>query len=210
MPPGEVSADRSATDGLNGLNGGKAFRLIRFAHIFASAVRERLEAELLREANDSLTLSQFHLLRLIALNGQHQIGEVADFLGVTPPAATKAIDKLEGLGLVRRGPSTTDRRVTLLSATENSRELVSRYEELERARLTPILAGFSAEEISQFTRLLERFALSLVAGGAEDDGLCLRCSAYFDDHCPVHKVTDNCPYQRMVDGKGRDRAAAEA
>lgn len=207
MLDGKASDDTAPTAPRNG---GRGFALTRYAHIFASAVRERLEVDLLREANEALTLSQFHLLRLIALNGQHQIGEVADFLGVTPPAATKAIDKLEGLGLVRRGPSPLDRRVTLLSATERSRDLVSRYEELETARLAPVLAGFSAEEISQFTRLLERFALGLVAHGENDDGLCLRCSAYFDDHCPVHHVTENCPYQRMLTGKSRERAAAEA
>ena len=205
MRSGQASADHAATDGRNGRG---AFALLRYAHIFASAVRERLEVDLLREANPSLTMSQFHLLRLIALNGQHQIGEVADFLGVTPPAATKAIDKLEGLGLVKRSPSPLDRRVTLLSATETSRDLVSRYEVLEKARLTPVLAGFSAEEVSQFTRLLERFALGLVAHGESDDGLCLRCSAYFDDHCPVHHITDNCPYQRMIAGKSRERAAS--
>jgi len=207
MLHGKAPADSAATQSRNGRS---AFELIRYAHVFASAVRERLEIDLLREANESLSLSQFHLLRLIALNGQHQIGEVADFLGVTPPAATKAIDKLEGLGLVKRSASALDRRVTLLSATRRSRDLVTRYEALEKDRLTPILAGFTAEEVAQFTRLLQRFALGLVAHGESHDGLCLRCSAYFDEHCPVHHITDNCPYQRMMTGKSRERAAAEA
>ncbi len=193
----------------NGHTGTEGDRLVRFAHIFASAVRESLEVGLLREVDESLSMPQFHLLRLIALNGRHQIGEVADFLGVTPPAATKAIDKLEGLGLIRREPSPTDRRATLLAVTQSARALVSRYEELERDRLRPILVNFSAAEVSQFENLLERFALRLVAQSHDDGGMCLRCSAYFDDHCPVHHLSENCPYQRMLSNKGRDRVAAE-
>ncbi|MDH3402461.1 MAG: MarR family transcriptional regulator [Acidobacteriota bacterium] len=200
----------AATNGRKGGNRTGADGLVRYAHIFASAVKESLEVDLLRETGGSLTPPQFHLLRLIALNGRHQIGEVADFLGVTPPAATKAIDKLEGLGLVRREPSTKDRRATLLAVTKPALALVARYEELERTRLGAVLAAFSAEEISQFSGLLERFALRLVAQSEDDGGLCLRCSAYFDDRCPVHDLTANCPYQRMVSGKGRDRAAVEA
>jgi DNA-binding MarR family transcriptional regulator len=194
----------------NGRNGEEVIGLVRYAHIFASAVRESLEVDLLSEVDGSLTMPQFHLLRLITLNGRHQIGEVADFLGVTPPAATKAIDKLEGLGLVRREPSPTDRRATLLSVTKPARALVSRYEQLERDRLRPILASFTGREISQFTRLLERFSLRLVAQSKHDGGLCLRCSAYFDDQCPVHHIAENCPYQRMVSSKGRERVALEA
>src|SRR3990172_1781993 len=96
--------------------GNGSFRLLRSSHIFASAVREILEQKLVREVSSvPLTLSQFHLLKLMHLNGRHQVGQVADFLGVSPPAATKNIDKLEALGLLVREPSKGDRRARLLS-----------------------------------------------------------------------------------------------
>ena len=71
----------------NGNGNGKAqndsFSLIRHAHIFSSAVRETLEVKLLNEiGGDGISLPQFHLLKLITLNGTHQIGEVADFLAL--------------------------------------------------------------------------------------------------------------------------------
>ena len=172
--------------------------LIRYSHIFSSAVREILEVKLLEEIGaEHLTLHQFHLLKLITLNGKHQIGEVADFLGVTPPAATKNIDKLESLGLVARTPCEADRRATLLAPSRKGHRLVDRYEARKRERLGPVLDAFSADELSQLVRLLERFSLALIRSDDGHDGLCLRCSAYFQDVCPVNHLRDGCPYQKV-------------
>ena len=176
---------------------GKHFDLLRYSHIFASAVRDLLEIKVLREVTDApLTLPQFHLLKLISLNGNHQVGEVAQFLGVSPPAATKNIDKLERLGLVARSPSTDDRRATLLASSAKGRRLVQRYEAAKEDRLEPILDGFSEGELAQFTRLLERFSLQLIGLEDSGEGLCLRCSAYYDEACPVNHLRDGCPYQK--------------
>jgi DNA-binding MarR family transcriptional regulator len=144
-----------------------------------------------------LTLPQFHLLKLISINGQHQVGEVAEFLGVSSPAASKNIDKLERLGLVTRTPSTGDRRATLLSANQKGRELVRRYEAMKADRLAPILARFKPAEIDQLSHLLERFSVLLFDHEKSGDGFCLRCAAYVEEHCPVGHVIGNCPYERI-------------
>lgn len=183
---------------------GDLLRLVRHSHIFASAVREVLELKLVREVSATpLSLSQFHVLKLMSLNGEHQVGEVADFLGVSSPAATKNIDKLEALGLVVRSPSKGDRRATLLSVSAKGRRLVRRYEELKAARLSPVLEKFRPEEVEQLSRLLERFSVSLLeeelAGG--DDGSCLRCDAYLQSGCPVGRLRGGCPYQTAHRGR---------
>lgn len=180
--------------------GSDGLRLVRYSHIFASAVREVLELKLVREVSSvPLTLSQFHLLKLMFLNGRHQVGEVADFLGVSPPAATKNIDKLEALGLVFRAPSEGDRRATLLSVSPKGRRLVRRYEALKTARLAPVLVKFRSKELKQLAHLLERFSLSLLerelAGGDDGHGVCLRCDAYIESGCPVGQLRGGCPYQ---------------
>lgn len=176
----------------------EVFELVRFSHIFSSAVREMLELRLLQEvAPEPLTVSQFHLLKLIALNGTHQVGEVADFLGVTPPAATKNIDKLERLGLVTRRQSTGDRRATLLSSSRRGRELVEQFDTARYERLRRVVERFSAEELKQLTQLLERFSLALIQCGESADGLCFRCSAYFDENCPIANLHRDCPYQKL-------------
>lgn len=175
-----------------------AFRLLRFSHIFASVVREYLELQLLHEvSDDELSLSQFHLLKLITLDGVHQVGQVAEFLGISPPAATKNIDKMERLGLVSRSPSTGDRRATLLASSPAGRQLVTRYEALKQTRLEPVLEGFSKKELKQMADLLERFSLRLIHAQEPMAQICLRCSAYYDDNCPVPHLQDGCPYKQV-------------
>lgn len=177
---------------------GDSYSLIRQTHIFASITRDVLETKYLSQVSPfALTLSQFHLLKLISLNGNHQVGEVAEFLGISGPAATKNIDKLERLGLVERTPSTGDRRATLLSSSPAGRRLVERYESHKRNQLEPVLEKFTREELHNLTRLLQRFSMALVQREDEGDGLCLRCAAYFEESCPVSHVRGDCAYQRV-------------
>lgn len=176
----------------------EVFRLLRYSHIFASVVREFLELQLLHEVSDEdLSLSQLHLLKLITLDGEHQMGQVAEFLGISPPAATKNIDKMERLGLVSRIPSTGDRRATLLQPSRQGRKLVSRYEALKEDRLAPVLEGFNKKELKQMADLLERFSLRLIHAQEPMSQICLRCSAYYDEHCPIPHLQNGCPYKQV-------------
>lgn len=203
MPRQDPNAGRAAERGWGGLPEATHYDLwglIRFSHIFGSAVRELLEVKVLEDVGaDHLSLPQLHLLQLITLNGQHQIGQIADFLGVSPPAATKNVDKLERLGLVTRTPSERDRRATLLTSSAEGRNLVERFESLKLERLEPVLDAFSAAELIQLESLLERFSTALIRSGGDGiEGLCLRCSAYFDASCPIRHFHDGCPYQKLV------------
>jgi DNA-binding MarR family transcriptional regulator len=180
---------------------------LRYTHIFSQAVQEVLETKFLADAiPQSLTVPQFHLLKLIALNGNYQVGEVAGFLGVSSPAASKNIDKLERMGLVRRMTSPDDRRATLLSANSKGREMVRRYEDLKSQRLAPILQKFPPEELQQFTRHLERFSVLLYSQERTDESFCLRCAAYTDNRCPLGKILGNCTYEKI---RSRGRSAGE-
>ena len=190
---------------------GRLRQLLRYSHIFSAVVREILEARYLAESTtDPLTLPQFHLLKLITLNGKHQVGEIAEFLGVSAPAASKNIDKLERLALVERSPLAGDRRVTLLSASRKGRRLVKKYEVLKAHRLAPVLQMFRPEEIDQFARLLERFSVTLLAEERSADEFCLRCAAYCEDGCPVGHVLGNCAYEKIrARGRSPDRGGEE-
>ncbi|HUU85868.1 MAG TPA: MarR family winged helix-turn-helix transcriptional regulator [Phycisphaerae bacterium] len=180
-------------------SGDSSYHFLRYSHIFASTVREVLEEKLLRKVStDSLTLSQFHVVKLMALDGHRQVGEVAEFLGVSAPAASKNIDKLERLGLVVRSPSKGDRRATLLSVSRKGRRLVRRYEELRVARLSPALQTFEPEEIEQLTRLLERFSVSLLQVEPTEDTFCLRCGCYIEEGCSVGRIRGGCPYYKVL------------
>jgi DNA-binding MarR family transcriptional regulator len=186
-------------------------RLLRYGHIFSSAVHEILESRYLREVTERpITLQQFHLLKLIALNGRHHVGEFAEFLGVSAPAASKNVDRLFGLSLVERAPCEEDRRATLLTASPKGRELIRRYEDLKKRRLAPVLAKFDTAEIDHLSELLERFSVRLFEQERAENGFCLRCAAYCQAGCPIGAVLGNCPYDTIRSrGRGRKPAAKE-
>jgi MarR family transcriptional regulator, organic hydroperoxide resistance regulator len=177
-------------------DGGEIFRLLRRTHIFASAVREILQLGLLREITPlPLTLSQFHLLKLMTYNGEHHVCELAKILGVSAPAATKNVDKLERLELVVREPSRGDRRATVVSSSQKGSRLVGKYEKYKAERISPVLGSLQPEEVERLSELLERFAISLLKTGGADRGFCLRCDAYIEDDCPVGRACGGCPYR---------------
>lgn len=183
--------------GPDAIDGPSLLTLLRWSHIFSAAVRETLETQLVRKlCKAPLSAAQFHLLKLVCLNGDHQAGEVADFLGVSAPAATKNIDKLVRLGLIQRRHAHDDRRALRLTARPRGRALVQRYEQLAAALAARGLRSFRADEVKQLIRLLERFAVGLFAAGGVEGGVCLRCGAHIEPNCPVGGVQGGCPYQR--------------
>ena len=183
--------------------------LLRQTHIFASTVREILEVKLLREVSDAaLSLPQLQLLKLMTRDGQHQVTEAAHFLGVSPPAATKNIDKLEGLGLIIRERSTGDRRATLLSVSPQGRRLVEEYERRKAELVTPVLERFRPEELAQLTSLMERFSISLLERETPEAGFCARCCGYVESGCPVDWLLGDCAFRKLRGPSTREKKGA--
>lgn len=175
--------------------------LIRYSHIVSSAVRDILESEPLDAAGGTgMTPRQFHLLEFIAL-AAHHIDDVAKFLRVSPPAATKAVDQLERRGLVVRSGCADDRRLKLLACSESGLALVERYRALQQETLATAMSAFDDDELSALATMLERYSLALVAAENRAAGLCLRCSGYYDRDCPLQFTPTGCAY-----GSRRDEA----
>lgn len=63
--------------------------------------------------------------------------------GVTQPAMTQLISRLEEAGLARREPDPADRRVVLVRITADGRETLARRRAIRAERLAGILAGLS-------------------------------------------------------------------
>jgi len=176
--------------------------VLRRSHIFASVVREILETRLLQEASPlPLTRSQFHILKLMTVTGRHLIGELAEFLGVSAPAVTKNVDKLERLGLIVRLPLEGDRRATVIEPSVKGRRLVEKYEELKAKRLYPLLEEIPAEDLAHFSEMLERVSVALLRQEETPRGFCLRCAAYIETGCPVGHVRGGCPYDPPAGAK---------
>jgi DNA-binding MarR family transcriptional regulator len=199
MAPGRDIRDRRV--GPHGRPTPDAVLLDRFladSHIFSTTVREVLGVACLAEvSNLPLTLAQLRLLKVLMVDGRRNVSEVAGLLGITSPAASKCLDRLEGMGLIVRGPSSTDRRATLLSVSDEGRRLVRDCERAERRRVESALAGYDATEITQLNHVLEQLVTSLLEQERPRRGYCLRCGVHVEGACPVDRVRGRCPFDEL-------------
>ncbi len=87
--------------------------------------------------------------------------------GVTQPAMTQLISRLEESGLVRREPSAEDGRVVLVAITDEGRETLARRRANRRERLAGIVARLSPEHQAALAIALP--ALDALASVHRDD-----------------------------------------
>jgi DNA-binding MarR family transcriptional regulator len=93
------------------------------------------------------SFSQVKMLFLLEDGGEHSVKEIAQHLGLSLPAASRAVDGLIQRGYVSRRESATDRRSRLVALTGDGRAVVER---VLRARLHALEAF--ADELSQEER----------------------------------------------------------
>ena len=107
---------------------------------------ERLVA-FLRSLNTAETMSRTASSTLARLgrDGPSRLTALADREGVTQPAMTALIARLEDSGLARREPDPSDGRVVLVSITDKGWAMLSRRRAEREERLTVMLARLSPE-----------------------------------------------------------------
>ena len=180
-------------------------RFLHNAHIFAATVQDVMGKKYLQAvAADDISYPQFELLRLIERNGNHQVREIASFLGVSQAAASKNVDKLVRLGLVTREVHQEDRRAVSLNLTTRAKNVIRKYESIKQKKLYEVFEGFDAEEVETMARGLAKVSYQVFKREHGVDPVCMKCSAYYVDHCPIRGLTDGgCIYaQSRESAKG--------
>ncbi len=168
-------------------------RLLRFSHTLGSLLREILEDRFLAETCPlHLSRVQFCFLKLVTLLPDPAVGDVGRRLGVSAAAASKAVDRLEALGLVARRPCPGDRRVTRVRPTPAGRRLVADFERLKSSQVAPVMATLGDDRCRELCDLLEEVCVGLMAGQTHHRSACLRCSGYFDPDCSIRRVHGEC------------------
>ena len=113
-----------------------------------------------------LSLMGAHVLALLEMHGPTPMSRLADDLGVALPNATGIIGRLAERGIVDREHADADRRVVLVSLTENGRHLIGEMEEARRGRIRRLVDELDPE---QQERLLHAVR-DLRAAAIEVDG----------------------------------------
>lgn len=172
------------------------------SHLFCTTVNELLERTLDEATDEQLAMSQVKLLLLIARPEQRfKVTDVAEFMGVTNAAASRAIDRLVQRGLIDRSVSPEDRRAVDLSLTPMSRELLDRFTEIRNRELMRVLGDFPEDRLEQATQLLDELSVRLAELETEEEARCLRCGVHFRNGCVMRDVLDReCVVSRELYG----------
>ena len=99
--------------------------------------------------------------------GPQRLTLLATREGVTQPAMTQLISRLEEAGLVRREPSPEDGRVVLVAITDEGRATLTRRRAARRQRLAGIIAQLSPDHRAALAVALP--ALDALASIPRDD-----------------------------------------
>ena len=123
-------------------------------------------------AATGLPLERPAMTILVILHGADEplrIGQIAAQMQVAGPHATRHVQALEGRGLVERVVDPHDQRARLITLTAKGRRTTGRYLAVVNGWFTDALAGWTASDRRDLTRLLGRLIDDLAARLAADE-----------------------------------------
>ncbi|XEC93103.1 MarR family winged helix-turn-helix transcriptional regulator [Paenibacillus tarimensis] len=127
--------------------------LIRLEEAFRQIRREAL-SEWNRDGVAGLGASQARILVILSETGPQKASSLAEQMCITSGAVTGMADSLIDLGLIRRERSETDRRIVMLSITENGEKLIGDITEKRLSVMERIATGLTVAEAKELIRLL--------------------------------------------------------
>lgn len=118
-----------------------------------SSILSQADAQL--APHDVTYVQYLPLYKLLRGEGDTVAGLSRD-LGIDPASMTRAVDRLQAKGLVRRERSTEDRRVVHLALTDAGREVATKVPGVLAEVLNAHLSDFSHGEWQQMLQFLHR------------------------------------------------------
>lgn len=83
-----------------------------------------------------------------------RLKDLAERLRIAPRSATEVVDQLQDKGLVRRDADPTDRRATLVVATESGDQLYATVSADRKLRAEEYFSSLSSDDRTQLARIL--------------------------------------------------------
>jgi DNA-binding MarR family transcriptional regulator len=144
-----------------------AHRLLDLLNALGSTTFRQLLWQKLSELE--LTYAQSQVLFHAAEHPECTMGDVAKAFGVTLPAVTQIVDRLEQKNLVARAHHPTDRRVYVLDVTRHGRGVVQDLETTRVAAMEAVLRRVTARERSRIVEGLETLVEAATRAHEEKD-----------------------------------------
>jgi DNA-binding MarR family transcriptional regulator len=132
--------------------------LVRLETRLYNVLDARLKAE------HGLPLGQFEFLRVIAARGNARVYDLAHDIAITVGATSKAVDRLESAGRVRRTANPNDRRSSLVELTPAGTEILAAATPTVEAELNTwlgsVLPAANLEQLATMLSMLRQRAES--------------------------------------------------
>jgi len=138
----------------------KDIRELRAALLDLTGVlnRPQPDAALIEAAGVDLDRALFPLLARIERLGPLGIVELAELVGRDYSTVSRQISKLEGLGLVTRCPSPSDKRVRAVIITDQGQLMTDALDAARQKIISHLLADWEKSDVRDLARLLRKFA----------------------------------------------------
>ena len=110
-----------------------------------------------------LTGPQVVLLNELIRNGEMHVAELAKNISLSHATVTDILNRLEKRSLIDRTRSQTDRRIIMVTATEQAKDLIKESPPLLQEQFSNQLANLQDWELAQILSVLQRVALMMDA-----------------------------------------------
>lgn len=108
-----------------------------------------------------LNITDIGCLNYMLIKNASTPSELSRYTGLTSGATTSMLDRLEGLGFVKRVPNPKDRRGTLIELQPNARKLILPFLAGAQQAQRELLKSFSDDELAVVTRFVNGFSKSI-------------------------------------------------
>ena len=165
--------------------------------LFAAAVRQvTCGDDIVATLEVKVTESQADALRFLVLNNDVTISELSIGLGHTISGATKAVNRLEKNGWVKRVSSGDDHRSVYVRLTEQGRDLAEKLLVETERRLSQLLGKLRPETYLRLNDLLEEFLCDFIDDEQVAKKLCMACG--FEGGINCHSTDIDCVVAKTI------------
>lgn len=168
---------------------GQSMTSAKLLRVFARWANEGIISQTLDFAgDDAVTPAQFRCLEYLAHQARCSIGDVADGLAISDPAATKLVDRLETRGLVGRQSDRADRRVVYVELSDLGQAVADKLDVRRAELIDSAIRDLTAARLRTVTRALESMLFSALDSPEIIARVCLRCGDGHAADCVVNRA----------------------
>ena len=119
-------------------------------------VMRSIRTEMRGHRSPGLSVPQFRALAFTGMNTGSTLGELADHLGLMPPAASAVVEGLVALDLIVRSANTSDRRRICLALTAAGQAKLTATRKAARKCLAKMFAPLAEAECRQIQSAMKK------------------------------------------------------